>query len=74
MPFEEILLERRGVKGWIRVGGQFGGFFEDAFDGGGFGVENREGHGVVQEGMAGSDGWLDGLLRIRVNSSKFAAV
>ena len=56
VPFEEILLEGCGVEGWIRVGGQFGGFFEDALDGGRFGVESWEGHRVVIGGLAGFDG------------------
>ena len=44
VPFEEIGFEGSGVKGWVWVGLQFGGFFEDAFYGGGFGVEGWEGH------------------------------
>lgn len=69
MPFEEVLLEGRGVEGWIRVGGQFGGFFEDALDGRGFGVESWEGHGVVHGRLVGSEvaGLLDRLLQFRLN-------
>lgn len=44
MPFKEIRLERRSVKAWVWVGGELRGFFEDAFDGGGFGVESWERH------------------------------
>lgn len=44
VPFKEIGLERRGVKAWVWIGGELGGFFEDAFDGGGFGVECGERH------------------------------
>jgi len=39
VPFEEVCFEGRGVVVWGRGGGEFGGFFEDAFDGGGFGGE-----------------------------------
>ena len=45
VPFEEVGVEGCGVEGGVRVGREFGGFFEDAFDGGGFGVEGWEGHG-----------------------------
>lgn len=51
VPFEEVRIERRRVEGRIRVGGELGRFFEDAFDGGRFGVECWEGHGV---GMGGT--------------------
>jgi len=40
VPFEEVLFEGRGVVVGRRGGGEFGGFAEDAFEGGGFG-----GHG-----------------------------
>lgn len=73
MPFEEILLEGCGVEGWIRMGGQLGGFFEDALDGGGFGVESWEGHEVVKGGLAGSDRSLDGLLERQVILQEAAA-
>ena len=45
VPFEEVGVEGGGVEGRVWVGGEFAGFFEDAFDGGGFGVEGWEGHG-----------------------------
>lgn len=44
MPFKEIRLERRSVKAWVWVGGELRGFFQDSFDGGGFGVESWERH------------------------------
>ena len=45
VPFEEVGVEGGGMEGGVGVGGEFAGFFEDAFDGGGLGVEGREGHG-----------------------------
>ena len=39
VPFEQVGFERGGVEGGVRVGLELAGFFEDAFDGGGFGVE-----------------------------------
>ncbi len=55
VPFEEVGVEGGGVEGGVWVGGELGGFFEDAFDGGGFGVEGWEGHG----GDGGSGGnWV----------------
>lgn len=44
VPFEEVGFEGGGVQGGVRVGGEFGGFFKDAFDSWRFGVEFREGH------------------------------
>ena len=34
VPFVEVGVEGCGVEGGIGVGGELGGFFEDAFDGG----------------------------------------
>lgn len=39
VPFEEVCFEGCGVVVWGGGGGEFGGFFEDAFDGGVFGGE-----------------------------------
>lgn len=44
VPFEEIGFERRSVQAWVWVSRELGGFFEDTFDGGGFGVESWERH------------------------------
>lgn len=61
VPFEEVGVEGGGVEGGVWVGGELGGFFEDAFDGGGFGVEGWEGHG----GDCGSEGdWFAGIGNI----------
>ena len=45
VPLKEVGFERSGVEGWVGVSLQLGGFFEDAFYGGGFGVECWERHG-----------------------------
>ncbi len=50
VPFEEVGVEGGGVEGWVRVLAEFMGFFEDALDGGGFGVEGRERHFCLFEG------------------------
>ena len=42
VPFKEIGIKRGGVQGGIWVGAEFVGFFEYAFDGGGFRVEGWE--------------------------------
>ena len=66
MPFEEVGVEGGGVEGGVGVGGEFGGFFEDAFDGGGFGVEGWEGHGCG----GGSEGdWFTRIENILVVGS-----
>ena len=44
MPFEEIGFERASVEGRVRVGTEFMGFFQDPFDGRGFGIERWESH------------------------------
>lgn len=44
VPFKEIGVERRSLKAWVWVGGEFRSFFEDTFDGGGFSVESWERH------------------------------
>ena len=56
VPFEKIRVEGGGVEGWVGVGSEFVGFFEDAFDGGRFGVEGREGHGVLFVGGRATEG------------------
>lgn len=50
VPFKEIGLERRSMEAWVWVGGELGGFFEDAFDGRGFGVESWERHSYIGVG------------------------
>lgn len=44
VPFEEVGFQGGGVEGWVRVGLKLAGFFEDALDGRGFGVEGGERH------------------------------
>jgi hypothetical protein len=44
VPFEKVRFERGGVQGWVRMGRKLGGFFEDALNGGGLGIESGEGH------------------------------
>ena len=56
VPFEEVVVERGGVEGGVRVGLELAGFGEDAFDGGGFGVEGGEGHGLGGL-FGGESGW-----------------
>lgn len=36
VPFEEVGFEGCGVVVWAGLGGEFGGFAQDAFEGGGF--------------------------------------
>lgn len=43
MPFEEVRFERSGVVVGGRLVGEFGGFFEDAFEGGVFAGELADG-------------------------------
>lgn len=48
VPFEEVCFEGCGVVVWRGGVGEFGGFFEDPFDGGVFGGElTGGGHGFV---------------------------
>ena len=44
MPLKEIGLQGGGVQGGIWILAEFVGFFEDALDGRGFGVEGWERH------------------------------
>ena len=44
VPFEEIGFERSSVQSWVFLTGELGCFFQDALDGGGFGVEGWKGH------------------------------
>ena len=55
VPFEEVGVEGGGVQGGVRVGGEFAGFLEDAFDGGRF-VEAGGAGGAGGGGCAGRAG------------------